>query len=67
MSVYETEQQSRKQGFYFACELVLPRWQQYGHVMWSTEEEAERDGRRSVSDQRCSTFRIRRVSLYPWR
>jgi hypothetical protein len=63
MSIYETEQRARAQGFYFGVELEMSRHKQLGSVLWSTIEEARTWAQYKVKECDASGFRLYRVSL----
>jgi hypothetical protein len=63
MSIYETETRAKAQGFYFATELVMPTYEQFGHVLWSTLEEARAGGELALEQQECTGYRVYKILL----
>lgn len=63
MSVYETEKRAKAQGFFFAMVPVLPRYEQFGYVMYSTEQEAHEAGRDAVKRGECSAYTVAKNTI----
>jgi hypothetical protein len=62
-SMYERERAAREQGYYFAAERILSRWESFGHQKHATVEQAYAEGQRAVADGQCESFIVRKVTL----